>query len=532
MTEEAMSATAEDQIAVIDFLASPSTHGGAAIDRIDTHASIVILAGDRALKLKRAVKYDYLDFSTADLRRRFCEAELRINRRAAPSLYRRVVPVTRDADGSLSLGGAGTPVDWLVEMNRFEQEALFDRRAARGALDLALMAPLADAVAEFHASAEPRRDHGGKGGMKWVVTGNAAGFSQFGARVLDETACARVTETSLGEIERHGALLELRRAGGLVRQCHGDLHLRNIVLLDGRPTLFDAIEFNDEIACTDVLYDLAFLLMDLWKRDLPRHANVVWNRYLSETGDHTGVCLLPLFLSCRSAVRAKTSATAARLQTDSNRKTELENLAREYLAMAEDLLHPPAPRVIAVGGFSGSGKSTLALALAPSIGSVPGAIVFRSDEIRKRLFGVAPLERLEPQAYTAEVSQRVYGALANEAAACIHAGHSAIVDAVYARPSDRQEIEQVALAASVPFVGLWLAAPEGVLIDRTEHRVGDPSDANADIVRLQLAAGAGPMHWHRIDASVSPDVVVERATALLGRHLELANGRVEPHAHA
>ena len=190
-----------------------------------------------------------------------------------------------------------------------------------------------------------------------------------------------------------------------MRQCHGDLHLRNIVLLEGRPTLFDGVEFNDRIACTDVLYDLAFLLMDLWRRRLPRHANAVWNRYLADTSDLDGVSLLPLFLSCRAAVRAKTSATAAPLQDDVRRCGELQASAREYLAMAEDLLHPPRPCLVAIGGFSGTGKSTLALGLAPSVGAVPGAVVIRSDEIRKQLCGVPPLERLGQEGYSSEMSE-------------------------------------------------------------------------------------------------------------------------------
>lgn len=193
-------------------------------------------------------------------------------------------------------------------------------------------------------------------------------------------------------------------------KCHGDLHLRNIVLLDGRPILFDGVEFNDEIACTDVLYDLAFLLMDLW-RQLPRHANAVLNRYLAETEDLAGISLLPLFLSCRAAVRAKTSATAAALQQNAVRRNQLHGIAREYLALAEQLLHPPCPSLVAVGGFSGSGKSTLALGLAPFVGAVPGAVVLRSDEIRKRLCGVPHLQRLGPEGYSAQVSERVYATL-------------------------------------------------------------------------------------------------------------------------
>ena len=273
----------EDQSSVVRFLASPATYGGEGVERIDTHSAIVFLAGQLAYKLKRAVRFDYLDFSTAERRRLMCEAELRLNRRTAPHLYRRVVAVTREPDGRLAFG-EGTPVDWVVEMNRFPQEALFDRLAAAGRLDLTLMPPLADAVAAFHAAAQRRRDHGGRAGIAWVVDGNAAGFAEYGDDVLDAEACRRVTDAARAELDASGALLEERRTSGHVRECHGDLHLRNIVLLDGRPTLFDGVEFDERIACTDVLYDLAFLLMDLWRRRLFRHANAVWNSYLLQTG--------------------------------------------------------------------------------------------------------------------------------------------------------------------------------------------------------------------------------------------------------
>ncbi len=316
----------EDQAAVIEFLSSPLTHGGAAVERIDTHASVVFLAGAGAWKLKRAVRYDYLDFSTPERRRVCCEAELRLNRRTAPALYRGVVAVTREPDGSLALAGQGTAVDWLVEMRRFDQEALFDRRAAQGALDLDLMAPLAAAIARFHERAERRPDHGGRAGMAWVIDGNAAGFDQFGPGILDPAECAQVTLDSRAELERLAGRLDQRRESGCVRQCHGDLHLRNVVLFDGQPTLFDGVEFNDEIACIDVLYDLAFLLMDLWRRGLRQHAHAMWNTYLGETADFGGLSLLPLFLSCRAGVRAKTSATSARMQADRPHRAELEDL--------------------------------------------------------------------------------------------------------------------------------------------------------------------------------------------------------------
>ncbi len=509
----------EDQTPVIDFLAAPSTHGGATVERIDTHASIVFLAGARAYKLKRAVRFDYLDFSTSERRRMLCEAEVRLNRRTAPTLYRGVVAVTREDDGSYALGGHGRPVDWLVEMHRFPQEAVFDRLAAAGALRIELMSSLAAAIAEFHRSAEHRADHGGKAGMSWVVSGNAAGLAEFGRGFLEPSAASHVIDDSCRELDRRAEMLDRRRQSGFVRQCHGDLHLRNIVLLDGRPTLFDGIEFNDEISCTDVFYDLAFLLMDLWRRRLPRHANTVWNRYLVETADFEGVSLLPLFLSCRAAVRAKTSATAAQLQQDAQRRTELEGMAREYLAMAEQLLHPPHPCLVAVGGLSGSGKSTLALGLAPSVGAVPGAVVLRSDETRKRLCGVPLLQRLGPEGYSSHVSERVYSTLAEQAALVLGAGHSVVVDAVYARAADRRVIEHVAEAASVPFIGLWLDAPESLLIDRTTRRRNDASDADANVVRMQRAQDIGDIRWCRLDASVPAASVLSSATDLVRERL-------------
>ena len=506
--------TADTQQDVIAYLMAPSTHGGAVVDRIDTHSAIVFLAGARALKLKRAVRFDYLDFSTEPLRKAACEAEFRINRRAAPSIYRGVVAVTREANGTLALDGRGIPVDWLVDMARFDQDKLFDRLASQRALDPALMPPLAAAIARFHESADRRPDHGGRAGMQWVVEGNAAGFADQGAGVLDPALCAALTTRALAEIERLGDLLDERRNAGFVRQCHGDLHLRNLVLLEGRPTLFDAVEFNDEIACTDVWYDVAFLLMDLWRRGLRSHANIVFREYLVETGDIPGLALLPLFLSCRAAVRAKTSATAARVQTDRTKVRELQDLARQYLVMAGDLLQPPPARLLAVGGLSGSGKSTLAFAIASEVGRVPGAVVIRSDEVRKALCGVSAMQRLGPDGYTAEITERVYRTVEHRAAEVLRTGQSVIADAVFARPSDRAAIEEVAAACHVPFLGFWLEAPPAVLMTRTDTRGPDASDAGPSIVQRQLEQDPGPIAWRRLDSGRDRNIVALEALAV------------------
>ena len=504
-----------DQSDVIRLLSDPTTHGGEAVQRIDTHASVVFLAGSRALKLKRAVKYDYLDFSTTDARRRCCDAELRINRRLAPTLYRGVLPIVRTSGGSLALGGEGTPVDWVVEMARFDQGALFDALAAAGRLDLSLMAPLAEEVAAFHEGCEPRPALGGEAGIRRVIEGNAAGLRAFGADTLASAAGEALTGSARQWLRRCGPLLESRRLSDSVRQCHGDLHLGNIVLLDGRPTLFDAIEFNDDLACVDVMYDLAFLLMDLWHRGLKPHANAVLNAYLTVTQDIEALAALPLFLSCRAAIRAKTSATAASLQSSPEGQRQLRVRAREYLDLATRVLSPPAAAIVAIGGLSGSGKSTVARALAPSFGAVPGAVVLRSDEIRKRLWGASPLTRLGPAAYTPEMSSRVYEALIDGATAIPRSGHTVIVDAVFARSEDRSALERAARAAAIPLAAVWLVAPERVLLERVAPRELDASDADVGVVRMQCAQWANDVRWPQLDAARDLETVAAAARTLL-----------------
>jgi aminoglycoside phosphotransferase family enzyme/predicted kinase len=511
----------EDQREVIEFLSTPSTYDMPidGVERIDTHSAVVFLAADRAYKLKRAVRYDYLDFSTCERRRAACEAEVRVNQRTAPQLYLGTVPVTREAGNTLALGGSGTPVDWLVRMIRFDQNAVFDQLAMRDALDLELMPALADAIGRLHAKATRREDHGGCAGMSWVVEGNAVAFAEFVESVFDNHLCMRVNELSRTALAQHKALLDERRQRGLVRECHGDLHLRNIVLLDGQPTLFDAVEFNDQISCVDVLYDLAFLLMDLWRLQLRAHANALSNAYLTKMDSLPALSLLPLFLSCRSAVRAKTSATAAKLQPDRTRRAELEATAREYLADAELFLHPPQATLTAIGGLPGSGKSVLARRLAANLGAAPGAVVLRSDVIRKSLFGLAPATRLGAEGYTKTVTTHVYRQLGERAALALRAGHAVILDAVFGDSHQRMAAEEIARSAQVPFTGLWLDAPARVLMDRIRARAHqeriDASDANVEVLQARLADDVGPVRWNRIHASGDLDVVQNCANEIV-----------------
>jgi len=294
--------------------------------------------------------------------------------------------------------------------------------------------------------------------------------------------------------------------------------LGNICLIDGAPLLFDAIEFNDDIACCDVLYDLAFLIMDLLHRRLGGLANLVLNRYLEITDDLDGLAALGFFLSCRAAVRAKIAATAAATTTSGTAPSHRRGLraeARTYLDQANAYLAPAPPRLVAIGGLSGTGKSTLARRLAPAIGAAPGAVLLRSDVVRKRLFGVAPTDKLAATAYAPAVSRRVYDVLAADAGRVLDAGHAAIVDAVHAGARERARIAAVAGARNVAFAGLWLDAAPDRLIARVEARQGDVSDADAAIVRRQLDYDLGAIDWRRIGAEGAPETVARRAKKAL-----------------
>jgi hypothetical protein len=254
--------------------------------------------------------------------------------------------------------------------------------------------------------------------------------------------------------------------------------------------------------------------MDLWRRGLRSHANAVFNAYVARTADLDGVALLPLFLSCRAAVRAKTSATAAKAQPDARQRSELETAARQYLELSQAFLHPLPPSLVAIGGFSGSGKSTLARGLAPGIGAAPGALVVRSDALRKTLLGVAPLARLGPEGYAPSVTRRVYRLIAERALWALKAGHAVIADAVFAGPQDREEIAAVAREAGVPFSGVWIDAPPETLSRRIADRAVDASDATADVLQRQLQSGIGPLDWRRLDGSADAETVLQRAQAV------------------
>jgi len=509
----------QNQSGTISFLSSVNAFADDTVHvgRETTHVSELFIGKDRVFKLKRAVKYPYLDFSTVKRRQAYCAAEVRINRRTAPDLYLGIKPISRDDNGDYHIGNKGEIVDWVVEMARFDDQSLLDKLSEAGQLDRHLMERLADKIASFHAHAEARQDGCGRTGIALIVEGNATAFAENGAGIVEVSKVAQLTVLQHNELGVAGELLSQRRRTGSVRHCHGDMHLGNIFTdQNGEPVLFDAIEFNEAFATIDVLYDLSFLLMDLDRRGLSTLATVTLNRYLDITGDASGLLCLPLFMSLRAAIRSHVACAVANSVDDEAVKAAKAQEAREYLDMALDYMQVYEPRMVAVGGLSGSGKSRLGRDLAAHVGVSPGARVVRSDVLRKRIAGVHPLDRLGPKGYTAEMTKLTYQAVYDEVRTVLATGHSVIADCVFSKPQERTLIEAVAKEYDVPFEGFWLESAPEIMAARVTQRKGNASDADAEVVKMQLTYDLGNISWHRIDSSGPRENTDQQALNILG----------------
>lgn len=477
---------------------------------IETHAARVYLGERTALKLKRCVRYAYLDFTDRERRKQVLERELALNRPVAPQIYRDVVPITCE-NGRFAIDGPGAAVEWALRMWRFPAEAGLDQIAARGAFTDDLAEALGQAVFDLHQKNPPLSDEGAEL-VAEVLDGFARAFEDQRQRGLTLPA-APVLATARQAAGRLQALLTTRSQSGFVRRCHGDLHLRNIVVLEGRPVPFDALEFNERLATCDVLHDLAFLLMDMGQRGLTRQANRVLNAYFEREPREdalSGLAALPLFLALRALVRAVVSGDLAADGT----APDAAGQAQHYLRFAGEVLGAQRPCLYVVSGLSGTGKTTLARQIAPALSGPCGALILRSDIERKRAAGVPPLTRLPPDAYARAPSAHVYTTLCRKAGIALQAGMSVVLDAVFARPEEREAAEAVARAQGVAFRGLWLQAPHPLRGARVAARRGDASDATPEVVRQQSRIDTGPILWERWE---SDEAISALAARILGR---------------
>ncbi|MDT8345337.1 MAG: AAA family ATPase [Thermohalobaculum sp.] len=488
-------------------LADPASHGGAAVERIDTHTAAVFLAGERAWKLRRPVDYGFLDYSTRAKRRASAEREIAENSRTAPGLYLGLGGIGDDGGLGLIAPPAPEGAEPVVLMRRFDAAGLFDRMATEGRLDAGLMQATGRVVAEMHLGAAARpclRP------LPDLALAEVSAIDRL-VPVIGEAAgaVARLLRT-------HGRRLAPMAAARPARRCHGDLHLRNIVLWQGRPAPFDCIDFNDELTDIDPLYDLAFLMMDLdhrGRRDLASVTLNAWAERMAADAEGEGIAygglgLLALYRACRAAIRAKVAGLTAETCGDAGAADEV----RGYLALARGYLEAPrGARLIAVGGLSGSGKSTLARALTGPL----DAVVLRSDAIRKAMWGAAETDRLPADAYAPEVSVRVYATMARRARMALAGGVTVILDAAHLRAAERDGAARLAVEAGAAFAGLWLDAPVATLTARVEARAGDVSDADARVVAKQTGYDLGAIRWTRLAADQGPARVAGAALSII-----------------
>ncbi|MEX0828552.1 MAG: AAA family ATPase [Haliea sp.] len=471
------------------------------VEEHETHGAMVFLAGDYAYKIKKAVKFSYMDFSTLEKRRQFCEREIAINQPAAPEIYIGLTAITEETDGSLAFDGNGPTVEWAVKMRRFDQEQMLDQLPRSVVTKKTLVHRLANAVFGYHQAAHRKNVSDGTDRVKALIIELKDSFKDA-SDVFPAKDFAQFEKLAEEHLTRAHYCLRLRGRRGFIRRCHGDLHLRNIVLIDERPVLFDALEFDEELATIDVLYDLAFLLMDLDQRNMSPSANQLLNRYLylSKALENIyGLKAMPLFLAIRAGIRAMVANDHARQLSGNNAEKELSK-ARQYFFTALQYLTIKKPVLIAVGGFSGTGKTTLAARLAGSLEHAPGFLHFRTDLERKALFNVPETERLGPSGYTLEVNEKVYASLLHKARIALKAGQRVIVDAVFSKEVERAAFEKLAAEFNVPFIGLWLEASEDIISARVAARKDDASDATPTVVHEQIIRGVSNLNWHRIEA--------------------------------
>lgn len=458
---------------------------------LETHISWVLLAGDYAYKLKKPVRLDFLDFSTLERRRHFCHEELRLNRRLAPDLYLDVVPIAGSPTDP-RFGGDGPPLEYGVRMRRFPQERLLSTMIAAGMLRPEHIDLLAAEAAAFHAALPPALDEAPWGTPEIVEREARDNFDALDRSVRNprlRSELEQLRRWTEEEFERRWTDFAARRRNGAVRECHGDMHLGNMVLQDGRVVIFDGIEFSEELRWIDVLSEAAFVVMDLEDRGRPDYARRFLNAYLERTGDYGGLPVLPFYLVYRALVRAKVAAIRAAQRSGDNEQPSSDADTAGYIDLAVKMTRSRQPRLWITHGPSGSGKTT---------GSgraveVWGAVRVRSDVERKRLLQ-APLRTgssasADPELYSAAATERTYARLADCAAGIVRAGFPAIVDATFLRTSDRRRFHKLAADLNVPFGILDFTADPACLRERVRARAAaaqDASDADEHVLERQL----------------------------------------------
>ncbi|MEM6500895.1 MAG: AAA family ATPase [Cyanobacteria bacterium P01_C01_bin.89] len=465
------------------------------IQLVQTHVSYVLLTGDWVYKVKKSVDFGFLDYSTLARRKMFCDREIDLNQRGVEGLYVRTVPIYAGADNTHSLEGSGDPLEYAVKMHQFPQEDLFSARFEAGDLPSDRIVELAKRVAEFHLTAptdETIRSYGVADQVKSALDQN---FEQTKGYIGGPQTKTQYDETKAWTdafFANNSELIQSRVDNHWIRNGHGDLHLGNICLWQDKVALFDCIEFNEPFRFVDVMYDVAFTVMDLDHRGRSDLANLFVNTYVERTGDWEGLGVLPLYLSRQSYVRAKvTSFLLDDMGVPESDRYAASKSAAAYYTQAHAYTNAPAGKLLMMSGVSGSGKSTIAKQLAEIYaqehGQAQKTVIIRSDAVRKHL-GNVPLDERGPDSlYSAEMGAKTYQRLQDLGIELVKRGYTVILDAKYDRQSLRQSVISVAKDAGIEVKIVACSTPKEVLAQRLRDRTGDIADATVDLLEQQLA---------------------------------------------
>lgn len=514
----------DDQSALIAALSSPAAYGLKSSQKImvkETNISNVFLTGRKAYKLKRGVKYPYVDYSTPEKRLAACQKELAICERFAPGLCFGIEEVVSDKKGRLFIRSACSDknaevVDYLLAMHEFAEDMLFENMVERGDLDRFEMMDTAEKIFDLHQSAEVIMSRNPVDIIRGRIYENNAMIRCFVPDIFDAEDVDELENLQLEALEKNRELLLQRQTEGKIRWCHGDLTLRNLAMWNGQVTPFNPIEFYDDLTQIDTLYDFAFLLVEMESKGQRRLASILFNHYLALSADWNGIPVLPLFLSCRAAVNAYVFAQRSSEIKDKHESSLMANRAYEQLVISKRFLMRPKPVLVACGGLSGSGKSRIARESAPFIGNPPGAVIVRDDVLRKNMLNAGLEEHLDTAEYTPELENKVFEQLCAECRRVLVAGRPVVADALFHNEDQRRAIEDLAREMNVDFQGLWVDAPLDVRIERVASRKRNPSDVKtADELRKQLDVNVGEITWDKIDTSGDRMATLTRVRTLL-----------------
>ena len=512
-----------DQTDVINALSNPATYGKG-ITKVDvkrSHIAVIFFVGDYAYKLKRAVIYQGIDFSTPEKRKLSCISEMKRSTVYAPHLIKAIKPIRRLKNGKIKIGGSvGEEIDTVIIEKRLPDRAILNFLLPSEKFDRFETMDLAEHLAELHTKAKIFHTKWGMEDIKNIILQNESVLSCFPDHV-DAQQLNQLTQKSLELVEKNKSLINFRQKSGRIRKCHGDLSLSNIAYDKGQFLLFSPIEYNDSLDCTDTLYDLAFLTMDLEAKNLRRLSNILINHYMAYVNDIEGLPLMGLYQSMRAAYRAAVCAKTSVLSTGKE-KQNLIRQTKKYFDLAIHFLTPIRPIVIACGGLAGSGKSRIAREIGGLINPGPGAIILRDVVIKKQITGLAPHQGFNKTVDSPVFERITYDVLCQQIKSALSAGASVVLDATFCTPEQREIVQRTAKQMKAPFIGLWMDAPLEVRKTRVWERNHTPKNPRKENeLACQLDVNTGPMDWHIIDTDMPKEKTMEQVIDVLKKYLNM-----------